>query len=213
MRYIVLAILLNSCMSIGQLKDNKNPIWKPSASNYKNLKKAYFASGCFWCVEAIFESLKGVEEVYSGYSGGVTIDPSYREVMSGNTGHAETVEIIYNPKIIDFKTLVKVFFESHDPTTKDSQGPDFGSQYRSIAFYNNENEKEIIKSYIEDLNKNVFENKIVTEIIKFQKFYYAETYHQDFEKKNPNNLYINKVSIPRINNFKNKMESLLKINN
>jgi peptide-methionine (S)-S-oxide reductase len=179
----------------------------------KNNKEAYFASGCFWCVEAIFESLKGVEEVYSGYSGGVTINPSYREVMSGNTGHAETVEIIYNPKIIDFKTLVKVFFESHDPTTKDSQGPDFGSQYRSIAFYNNENEKEIIKSYIEDLNKNVFENKIVTEIIKFQKFYYAETYHQDFEKKNPNNLYINKVSIPRINNFKNKMESLLKINN
>jgi peptide-methionine (S)-S-oxide reductase len=179
----------------------------------KNNKEAYFASGCFWCVEAIFESLKGVEEVYSGYSGGVTINPSYREVMSGNTGHAETVEIIYNPKIIDFKTLVKVFFESHDPTTKDSQGPDFGSQYRSIAFYKNENEKEIIKSYIEDLNKNVFENKIVTEIIKFQKFYYAETYHQDFEKKNPNNLYINKVSIPRINNFKNKMESLLKINN
>ena len=179
----------------------------------KNNKEAYFASGCFWCVEAIFESLKGVEEVYSGYSGGVTINPSYREVMSGNTGHAETVEIVYNPKIIDFKTLVKVFFESHDPTTKDSQGPDFGSQYRSIAFYKNENEKEIIKSYIEDLNKNVFENKIVTEIIKFQKFYYAETYHQDFEKKNPNNLYINKVSIPRINNFKNKMESLLKINN
>ena len=179
----------------------------------KNNKEAYFASGCFWCVEAIFESLKGVEEVYSGYSGGVTINPSYREVMSGNTGHAETVEIIYNPKIIDFKTLVKVFFESHDPTTKDSQGPDFGSQYRSIAFYKNENEKEIIKSYIEDLNKNIFENKIVTEIIKFQKFYYAETYHQDFEKKNPNNLYINKVSIPRINNFKNKMESLLKINN
>lgn len=179
----------------------------------KNNKEAYFASGCFWCVEAIFESLKGVEEVYSGYSGGRTINPSYREVMSGATGHAETVEIIYNPKIIDFKTLVRVFFESHDPTTKDSQGPDFGSQYRSIAFYNNENEKEIIKSYIEDLNKNVFENKIVTEIIKFQKFYYAETYHQDFEKKNPNNLYINKVSIPRINNFKNKMESLLKINN
>jgi len=179
----------------------------------KNNKEAYFASGCFWCVEAIFESLKGVEEVYSGYSGGVTINPSYREVMSGNTGHAETVEIIYNPKIINFKTLVKVFFESHDPTTKDSQGPDFGSQYRSIAFYNNENEKEIIKSYIEDLNKNVFGNKIVTEVIKFQKFYYAETYHQDFEKKNPNNLYINKVSIPRINNFKNKMESLLKINN
>ena len=208
MKYFLIYFIFLISSIINQKKYNDTKVLLQ-----KNNKEAYFASGCFWCVEAIFESLKGVEEVYSGYSGGVTINPSYREVMSGNTGHAETVEIIYNPKIIDFKTLVKVFFESHDPTTKDSQGPDFGSQYRSIAFYNNENEKEIIKSYIEDLNKNVFENKIVTEIIKFQKFYYAETYHQDFEKKNPNNLYINKVSIPRINNFKNKMESLLKINN
>lgn len=208
MKYFLIYFIFLISSIINQKKYNDSEVLIQ-----KNNKEAYFASGCFWCVEAIFESLKGVEEVYSGYSGGVTINPSYREVMSGNTGHAETVEIIYNPKIIDFKTLVKVFFESHDPTTKDSQGPDFGSQYRSIAFYNNENEKEIIKSYIEDLNKNVFENKIVTEIIKFQKFYYAETYHQDFEKKNPNNLYINKVSIPRINNFKNKMESLLKINN
>ena len=208
MKYFLIYFIFLISSIINQKKYNDSEVLIQ-----KNNKEAYFASGCFWCVEAIFESLKGVEEVYSGYSGGITINPSYREVMSGNTGHAETVEIIYNPKIIDFKTLVKVFFESHDPTTKDSQGPDFGSQYRSIAFYNNENEKEIIKSYIEDLNKNVFENKIVTEIIKFQKFYYAETYHQDFEKKNPNNLYINKVSIPRINNFKNKMESLLKINN
>ncbi len=208
MKYFLIYFIFLISSIINQKKYNDSEVLLQ-----KNNKEAYFASGCFWCVEAIFESLKGVEEVYSGYSGGVTINPSYREVMSGNTGHAETVEIIYNPEIIDFKTLVKVFFESHDPTTKDSQGPDFGSQYRSIAFYKNENEKEIIKSYIEDLNKNVFENKIVTEIIKFQKFYYAETYHQDFEKKNPNNLYINKVSIPRINNFKNKMESLLKINN
>ena len=208
MKYFLIYFIFLISSIINQKKINDTEVLLQ-----KNNKEAYFASGCFWCVEAIFESLKGVEEVYSGYSGGVTINPSYREVMSGNTGHAETVEIIYNPKIIDFKTLVKVFFESHDPTTKDSQGPDFGSQYRSIAFYNNENEKEIIKSYIEDLNKNVFENKIVTEVIKFHKFYYAETYHQDFEKKNPNNLYINKVSIPRINNFKNKMESLLKINN
>ena len=208
MKYFLIYFIFLISSIINQKKINDTEVLLQ-----KNNKEAYFASGCFWCVEAIFESLKGVEEVYSGYSGGVTINPSYREVMSGNTGHAETVEIIYNPKIIDFKTLVKVFFESHDPTTKDSQGPDFGSQYRSIAFYNNDNEKEIIKSYIKDLNKNVFENKIVTEIIKFQKFYYAETYHQDFEKKNPNNLYINKVSIPRINNFKNKMESLLKINN
>ena len=159
MKYFLIYFIFLFSSIINQKKINDTEVLLQ-----KNNKEAYFASGCFWCVEAIFESLKGVEEVYSGYSGGVTIDPSYREVMSGNTGHAETVEIIYNPKIIDFKTLVKVFFESHDPTTKDSQGPDFGSQYRSIAFYNNENEKEIIKSYIEDLNKNVFENKIVTRV-------------------------------------------------
>ena len=191
---------------ISNLYDPKNIL--------QNNNKAYFASGCFWCVEVIFESLIGVKEVYSGYSGGKTKNPSYTQVMRGNTGHAESVEIIYDPKIISFKTLVRVFFESHDPTTKNMQGPDVGSQYRSIAFYNNENEKEIIKSYINDLiNKKSFHNKIVTEIKKFEKFYYAESYHQDFEKRNPNNPYIKNVSIPRINRFKNKMESLLKINN
>ena len=109
-------------------------------------KKAYFASGCFWCVESIYENLKGVKEVNSGYSGGKTTDPTYRQVMSGRTGHAEAIEVIYNPSEITFKTLVNVFFGSHDPTTLNKQGPDRGTQYRSIAFYENSIEKEIIES-------------------------------------------------------------------
>ena len=107
----------------------------------QNLEKAYFASGCFWCVESIYESLKGVKKVDSGYSGGFTKNPSYYEVISGKTGHAEVVEVVYDPNIIDFKTLVKVFFGSHDPTTLNRQGPDVGTQYRSIAFYNSKLEK------------------------------------------------------------------------
>ena len=114
-------------------------------------KKAYFASGCFWCVESIYENLKGVKEVNSGYSGGKTINPTYRQVMTGKTGHAEAIEVIYNPNEITFKTLVKVFFGSHDPSTLNQQGPDRGTQYRSIAFYESLKEKEIIKNTIKEL--------------------------------------------------------------
>ena len=119
-------------------------------SNQK-YKTAYFASGCFWCVESIYENLKGVKEVNSGYSGGKTTNPTYRQVMSGRTGHAEAIEVIYNPSEITFKTLVNVFFGSHDPTTLNKQGPDRGTQYRSIAFYENPIEKEIIENTISEL--------------------------------------------------------------
>ena len=174
----------------------------PKILNEKQeLSKAYFASGCFWCVESIYENLKGVVKVDSGYSGGFKENPSYNEVISGKTGHAETIEVIYNPNIIEFKTLVKVFFGSHDPSTLNKQGPDVGTQYRSIAFYMSKNEKTIIEQEITDLlNKNLYK-KITTQIIPFKKFYIAEEYHQDYKKKNPNNFYIMKVSAPRINEF------------
>ena len=121
----------------------------PKILNEKQeLSKAYFASGCFWCVESIYENLKGVVKVDSGYSGGFKENPSYNEVISGKTGHAETIEVIYNPNIIEFKTLVKVFFGSHDPSTLNKQGPDVGTQYRSIAFYMSKNEKTIIEQEI-----------------------------------------------------------------
>ena len=132
--------------------DNLDPVFSISNQNFEGLSKAYFASGCFWCVETIYESLDGVKEVYSGYAGGSSINPNYYQVMSGKTGHAEAIEIIYDSSEISFDTLLKVFFDSHNPTTPNRQGPDYGTQYRSIAFYNNEGEQKKIKNYIDFLS-------------------------------------------------------------
>ncbi|MBL4905483.1 MAG: peptide-methionine (S)-S-oxide reductase MsrA [Flavobacteriaceae bacterium] len=171
---------------------------------------AYFASGCFWCVESIFESLEGVEEAISGYAGGHTKNPTYRSIGTGTTGHSETVAVYYDPQVINFKTLVAVFFGSHDPTTKNGQHPDYGSQYRSIAFYQTTSEKEIIEAAIKKLNQTVYKGNIVTEVTKLQQFYEAEAYHQNFERLNPSNPYVRAVSVPRLNRFKKKFSSLLK---
>ena len=176
----------------------------------QEFSKAYFASGCFWCVESIYENLKGVINVDSGYSGGSTINPTYYQVISGNTGHAETIEVIYDSSIIDFKTLVNVFFGSHDPSTLNRKGPDVGTQYRSVAFYSSNEEKNIINNEIDRLLKNKVYKKITTEVIPFKKFYVAENYHQDYKKKNPDDLYIIKVSAPRINKFKINFKEILK---
>ena len=176
---------------------NKNII------HQENVCIAYFASGCFWCVESIYEDFKGVISVSSGYAGGYLKNPTYRQVIGGKTGHAETVRVTYNPNQISFSKLVEIFFLSHDPTTKNRQGPDIGSHYRSIAFYENEHEKEIIKNYIDVLNlRQIYKNKIVTEIKQIEVFYEAEEYHQNFKKKNPNNPYILNVSNARIKKFK-----------
>tara|TARA_B100001059_G_C17694805_1_gene506924 strand:- start:136 stop:735 length:600 start_codon:yes stop_codon:yes gene_type:complete len=183
---------------------------KNSFFEKQEFSKAYFASGCFWCVESIYENLKGVVNVDSGYSGGSTINPTYYQVISGNTGHAETIEVVYDSSIIDFKTLVNVFFGSHDPSTLNRQGPDIGTQYRSVAFYSSNEEKNIIKNEIDRLLKNKVYKKITTEVIPFKKFYVAENYHQDYKKKNPNDLYIMKVSAPRINKFKMNFKEILK---
>ena len=149
----------------------------------QNNKEAYFASGCFWCVESIYESLIGVKKVESGYSGGNTKNPTYYTVLTGRTGHAESIKVYYDADQISFKDLVKVFFGSHDPTTLNRQGPDRGTHYRSIAFFSTELEKKIINEEIKRLLKNKTYPKIVTEVKKFEKFYIAEEYHQDFYKK------------------------------
>ena len=210
LKSLLFILFFQSCNSQNQPIDNKSPVWEPEVT-YNNLNKAYFASGCFWCVEAIYESIKGVKEVYSGYAGGKTKYPTYKQIGTGLTNHSESVEIIYNESIVNFKTLVEVFFGSHDPTTINRQGPDYGSQYRSIAFYSNKNEKEIIENHIIELKKNkIFKSQIVTEVKALKMFYYAEGYHQDYEKKNPNNPYVKAVSIPRLNRFKNKYPYLLK---
>jgi len=188
---------------------------KLTTQELSEYETAYFASGCFWCVEAIFESVKGVKEVVSGYAGGKEKNPTYEDVGYGRTKHAETVEVFYNPKVISFTALVQVFFGSHDPTTLNRQGPDKGTQYRSIAFYKNEKEKEIITAYIAALkDQDIYEGlPITTEITPFEKFYKAEEYHQDYEKRNPNNSYVKNVSIPRLNRFKKNFGDFLKDNN
>ncbi|TDQ25813.1 peptide-methionine (S)-S-oxide reductase MsrA [Tenacibaculum caenipelagi] len=176
----------------------------------KETKVAYFASGCFWCIEGIYESIVGVEDVISGYAGGHTKNPTYESVGTGRTGHAETIAVYYNPKRVSFQTLVDVFFGSHNPTTKNGQYPDYGTQYRSIAFYNTLLEKQIIENTIKKLNKEVYHGKIVTEVKKIKKFYPAEEYHQNYERLHPENPYVQKISIPRINRFKHKFPELLK---
>lgn len=195
-----------SCLGSTKKEENSQKEYIPS----QETKVAYFASGCFWCVEAIFESVNGVEEAVSGYAGGHTTNPTYESTGTGTTGHAEAVAVYYNPKIVSFETLLKVYYGSHNPTTKNGQHPDYGSQYRSIVFYSNNDEKAIIDSMIAKLNKEVFDGKVATEIQKFTKFYKAEEYHQNFEKLNPNQPYVRSVSIPRLNRFKKNFPELLK---
>ncbi len=184
---------------------------KLSAKELQQYETAYFASGCFWCVEAIFESVKGVKEAVSGYAGGTEENPTYEQVAYGRTNHAEAVVVYYNPEEISYFQLVQVFFGSHDPTSINRQGPDRGPQYRSMAFYKSEEEKKIIQSYIDALEDNkVFDRPIVTEVVPFTTFYEAEDYHQDYERRNPYNSYIQNVSIPRLNRFKKNFPEYLK---
>ena len=206
-------LVLQTCISKPKPTDNSESNWSPHKIIQNNYAKAYFASGCFWCVEAIYESVKGVIEVYSGYAGGITKNPNYYQIGTGRTGHAEAVEVIYDPNLVTYATLVQVFFGSHDPTTPNRQGPDYGSQYRSIAFYKTQEEKNIIEKYIKILEDgNYFQKEIITEIKFLEKFYYAEQYHQDYEKNNPNNPYVKNVSIPRLRKFQKKYPELLKEN-
>lgn len=175
----------------------------------QGLSVMYVASGCFWCVEAVYESVKGVAEAESGYSGGKTTDPTYQSIGTGKTGHAEAVKVYYNSEFVSFETLIKVFYNSGDPTTLNKQGPDRGSQYRSILFYQNEEEKEAIKRLTKKFQSE-FEDPIITEVLPFEKFYIAEEYHQNFEKRNPSNSYVRAVSIPRLLRFQAKMPEILK---
>lgn len=212
MHSISLSLLFAAC-SIAAPKpvNNPNPVAETTHAVAQDHETAYFASGCFWCVEAVFEQVEGVKEVISGYSGGETINPTYRQVISGNTGHAESIKVIYNPKVVLFKTLVQVFFGSHDPTTLNRQGPDKGTQYRSVAFYQSDGEKKTIESTIEKLTlAKRFKNPIVTEVKKFEAFYQAEDYHQDFEASNPNHPYIKAISKPRVSRFLQAYPELVK---
>ncbi len=163
---------------------------------------AVFGAGCFWCVEAVFSQLTGVESVVSGYTGGFTENPTYESICTGSTGHAEVCKITYDSNIITYEDLLKVFFQTHDPTTLNQQGNDIGTQYRSAIFYTNDIEKQIALNLIDALNKNkIYPNKVVTEISKLGTFYNAEDYHQDYFKNNANAPYCQLVIQPKLDKF------------
>lgn len=172
---------------------------------------AAFAEGCFWCSEHIFEAVVGVDSAVSGYAGGKTKNPTYALVNTETTGHAETVLVYYDPKVVSYEELAKVFFTSHDPTTKDRQGPDRGSSYRSILFYMSPAELDIaVKAKKTFDDSGMFENAIVSEIMPLKEFYRAEEYHQDYIEHNPGSPYVIGVSIPRFELFKKTYKGKLK---
>jgi peptide-methionine (S)-S-oxide reductase len=173
------------------------------------LEKIIFGCGCFWCTEAIFQRLKGVVSVVSGYSGGKTENPSYKEVCSGNTGHAEVVEITFDNSIIYLDDLLFVFWRTHDPTTLNRQGNDIGTQYRSVIFYFNEKQKEIIENSKDRANKEIWNNNIVTEISEFKNFYKAEEYHQNYYNENYYQPYCSYIITPKLNKLKKEFSHLL----
>ena len=174
------------------------------------INTASFSGGCFRCTEAIYKRIKGVLDVKPGYCGGNIQNPTYKEVCTGKTGHAETVEITYDRMIIDFKSLLKIFFNTHDPTTLNRQGNDVGTHYRSIAFYSNLIEKEMIINYIELLEgSNLFKDKIVTEVIKFNEFFKAENYHENYYELNKNQPYCDIVITPKVEKFQKNFKDKL----
>ena len=176
-------------------------------------KHAYFAGGCFWCTEAVYKRLKGVLKVVPGYCGGDLKNPTYNEVCSGLTGHAETVQVIYDSEKVSFESLLEVFFKTHNPTTINRQGNDVGSHYRSIAFYSDGKEEKIIKNYIDKLNKHdIYRDDIVTQIIKFDAFYKAEKYHENYYELNKNQPYCDLVITPKIRKFEQIFESKISEN-
>ena len=176
-------------------------------------ESAVLAGGCFWCIETIFQDLKGVEMVESGYSGGATTNPTYKEVCEGNTGHAEVVRITYDPAVISFEQLLTVFFHIHNPTTLNRQGADAGTQYRSAIFYTGEEQKTSAEKVIGEITASkLWDDPIVTEVTAFDKFYKAEEYHQDYYNNNPNQGYCSMVIAPKVKKFYKEFPQLLKDN-
>ena len=181
---LLLALSLIFNLQNNDMNDNQNEI--------------VLGGGCFWCVEAVFEGVKGVENITSGYSGGKIKNPSYKEVSRSLTNHAEVCKITYNKEIISLENILEIFFLSHDPTTLNRQGNDIGKHYRSIVFHSNQEEEKIILEYIKKINSSIFDNKIVTEVKKFEAFYLAEEYHQNYFKLNEDQPYCKFVISPKV---------------
>lgn len=181
--------------------------------NKEGLEIATLGGGCFWCIEAVFDELKGVEKSVSGYSGGKSANPSYREVCSGLSGHAEVINVYFDPKIISYEDILRVFFHVHDPTTLNRQGNDVGTQYRSVIYYHNEAQHASAKKIIEEIEKSkLWDSKIVTEVSTFARFYPAEDYHQEYYKLNGHEPYCQYVISPKMKKFRKEFKDKLKNN-
>jgi peptide-methionine (S)-S-oxide reductase len=216
MKYFILPvfILSLSITACGQkeITDNiKKSIEKEKLmANDSNLETATFGAGCFWCVEAVFQELKGVESVISGYTGGSVINPTYREIGYGNTGHAEVAQIKFDPNVISFEELLEVLWTTHDPTTLNRQGADAGTQYRSAIFYHDETQKKAAEKSKAEIAPQIWDDPIVTEIAAFGVFYIAEDYHQNYYALNPNQGYCRAVINPKLAKFRKKFADKLK---
>jgi peptide-methionine (S)-S-oxide reductase len=176
-----------------------------------NLQTATLAGGCFWCLEAVYDEIKGVHSVESGYAGGHVDNPTYRAVCGGDTGHAEVVQVNFDPNIVSYRDLLNVFFAIHDPTTLNRQGADVGTQYRSAIFYHDEEQKKIAEELIKDLNaQKIWDKPIVTQVEKLDKFYMAEDYHQEYYASNPYQPYCMAVVAPKVSKFRKHFLELLK---
>lgn len=208
---ITCILLFTSCTASNNTQQTNKEEENMMADTIQGTQTATFGTGCFWCTEAIFESLKGVLKAQSGYSGGHVANPTYEQVCSGETGHAECIQVTYDPKVISYDELLEAFWESHDPTTLNRQGADAGTQYRSAIFYHNDEQKRLAEAYKQKLNASgSFKDPIVTEITAFTKFYPAENYHQDYFKLNGHAPYCQFVIAPKVEKFKKVFKDKLK---
>lgn len=210
---VFLGLLLGSLVLSSTLKDSEN-MRQPknqTATSSQGKEIVTLGGGCFWCIEAFFDELEGVGHVESGYSGGWVDNPTYQEVCTGTTGHAEVVQITFDAKVISLKEILEVFFTMHDPTTLNRQGADVGTQYRSAIFYRSQAQKAIAEQVIQEIEKaNLWEAPIVTEIVQFKVFYKAEDYHQEYYKLNPGQTYCRIVIAPKIKKFREHFQHKLK---
>jgi len=205
---IILLFTISGCRESKSFSKSSKEI---TMVNDSSLETATFGSGCFWCTEAIFDRVKGVQSVESGYSGGSVPDPSYEAVCTGKTGHAEVIQVKYDPKITSYDELLEIFWKTHDPTTLNRQGADVGTQYRSVIFYHNDEQKEKAEYYKSKLESSkVWDNPIVTEITPMKKFYKAEDYHQEYYEKNPYQGYCSFVITPKVEKFEKVFKDKLK---
>jgi peptide-methionine (S)-S-oxide reductase len=203
-----LTILVVGAISIMHLGPTESAL---AADAGQDLKKATFAGGCFWCTEAVYAEIKGVRSVTSGYTNGKVPNPTYKDVCTGLTGHAEAIEIEYDPAVVSFEKLLEVFFATHDPTTLNRQGADVGTQYRSGVFYHDDQQKRIAEEVIRKLDDaKVFPSRIVTEVTKAETFYPAEDYHQDYFANNPLQPYCRAVAAPKVEKVRKVFKDLVK---